>query len=352
MTQPVNLSLGTLHPHYCGKGQDSVSNYAPRAGLPVLRQLLAQRHDVTDEHVAIFAGASMALTCAFYVTQKDRPVLIPTPGFPAYQGVLDLVGRRTVRYQLDGDWLPKLEMSIIQTDPGALLLNSPGNPLGNVISDVDRKRLLTRAKETLVILDETYGGLEFPGSGSSGLLTGSAPGVIRIGSFSKRFAAPGLRIGYAIAEPRMVRKLTDINWLLAMSSGTADQLRAAELMIEDLKTPKRLMETIAELEDASETAVKALAEHGISVRRPSGGPLLWVSLPDTPGTGIALAHHCKNQAGIIATPGEAFGFTEAPALRCCFALPRDEIATVFDRLGGALADWRVAAQHPTPASVP
>lgn len=352
MTDPVNLSLGTLDPYYCSKSRRNDTAYAPRAGLPILRQLLAQRHGVTSEHVAVFAGASMALTCAFHTTPKDRTVLIPNPGFPAYGGVLDLIGRNTARYKLNDEWLTSLEHTLRKTKPGALLLNSPGNPLGNVISDKDRERLLDRAPNTLLILDETYAGLEFPGSGSSGALTGAAPGVIRIGSFSKLFAAPGLRIGYAVAEPDMIRSLVDINWLFAMSAGTADQLRAAELLIEDLKSPKRLPQTIARLETACETALSALASHGISASRPSGGPLLWVSFPEAPGTGVALTEYCQQQAGIITTPGEAFGFTKAPALRCSYALPPDDIATVFNSLGAAMAGWRMAVQSPqlTPVS--
>jgi aspartate/methionine/tyrosine aminotransferase len=347
MTEAIDLSLGTLDPSFCDRPRDTVSAYAPRLGLPILRRLVAQHHGVTAEHVAIFAGASMALTCAFHATPRAGPVLLPCPGFPAYRGVLDLLGRKTACYALDDGWLPKLEKSVAQADAGALLLNSPGNPMGNVISDGDRDRLLRLARDTLLILDETYAGLEFRGSGSSGPLMGPAPGVIRIGSVSKRFAAPGLRIGYAIAEPDTVRRLADIGWLLAMSPGTDDQLRAAEMLVGDLKTPRRLAQTTAALEAACDTALKALHDHGFTVRRPSGGPLLWISLPQAGGTGADLATHCRQQAGIITTPGEAFGFTEAPALRCCYALPPDTVAPVFDRLGAALAGWRKAAPRQT-----
>ncbi|WP_425101841.1 pyridoxal phosphate-dependent aminotransferase [Tropicibacter sp. S64] len=352
MTGPVNLSLGTLDPQYCGKAPDTSSAYAPRHGLPILRQLLAQRHGVTPEQVAIFAGASMALTCAFHAVPRDKPVLIPCPGFPAYRGVLDLIGRTALPYALDDDWLPKLERTLARHSVGALLLNSPGNPLGNVIPDADRQRLLTIAFETTVILDETYAGLEFPGSGATGPLIGEAPGAIRIGSFSKRFAAPGLRIGYAIADPATIHTLADINWLLAMSPGTNDQLHAAELLVEDLKTPHRQARTASALEAACDTALSALARHGITARRPSGGPLLWISLPGAAGTGLDLARHCQTHAGIVATPGEAFGYSGAPALRCCFALPPETITPVFDRLGAALAGWQNAAQRPTLADVP
>ncbi|MFW8584093.1 aminotransferase class I/II-fold pyridoxal phosphate-dependent enzyme [Rhizobium beringeri] len=91
-----------------------------------------------------------------------------------------------------------------------------------------------------LILDETYAGLEFSGSASTGPLLGEATGVIRIGSFSKRFAQPGLRIGYVIAGAKTCRQMADINWVLAMSPCVSSQLAAADLLMAEVKNPGRI----------------------------------------------------------------------------------------------------------------
>jgi len=333
--------MGTLDPSFCGGGPDINSAYAPPAGLPVLRRLVAQRHLVPENQVVILAGASMALSCSFLAMPADRTVLIPQPGFPAYAGTLRLLNRKIRFYDLGADWMKAVVDAVRERDVGAILLNSPGNPLGNVMADEERQRIIERASQegVAVILDETYAGLEFPGSGSSGALTGEMAGVIRIGSVSKRHAAPGLRVGYAIADVTTVDRIAGINWLLAMSPGGANQVDAAGLLLKELQEPERTTQTAVALEEACLTAMATLARHGVHPTEPEGGPLLWIELDGAPGTGLDLAAYCREKAGILVSPGDAFGHRGWPAVRCCYAVPTDHVEPVFDRLGSAMASY-------------
>lgn len=345
MSNLVNISIGTLDPSYCKTDQSINDIYAPRKGLPVLCQVLGQRFGVPPDQVSVLAGASMALSCCFLAAPADRPVLIPHPGFPAYTEILRLLGRESCHFDLGHDWMKSLRDALTRHQPGALLLNSPGNPMGNVISDAEREQVIELAvkQNTRVILDETYAGLEFQDSGSSGALLGDRPGVIRIGSFSKRFAAPGLRVGYVIADRETADRIADINWVLAMSPGGSNQITAAELMINELQSPIRAATIARSLQASCDVAMAALARHGFTAARPQGGPLLWLSLTEAQGTGFDLAVHCQKQAGILVSPGEAFGQEGPPAIRCCFALPPDQVDPVFDRLGTALASYGAIA---------
>jgi aspartate/methionine/tyrosine aminotransferase len=345
LNKPVDLSLGTLDPAYCPAAQECNGIYAPRMGLPILRQLIGQRFAVSPDQVAVLAGASMALTCCILKVRADRCLLLPRPGFPAYGEAARLLGRQVVQYDLGRNWLESLSDAMMRHRPAAVLLNSPGNPMGNVISDEEREKALVLAAEggATVILDETYAGLEFPGTGSSGPLVGDRPGVIRVGSFSKSFCAPGLRIGYAIGENSLTGGIADINWVLAMSPGGSNQIAAAELMMDDLRSPGRLARIAERLQSCCNVAMSALARHGIAATPPRGGPLLWVALTGKEGRGADLAAHCRKEAGITVTPGEAFGHDGAPAIRCCYALPPDQVEPVFDRLGAALSSYRETA---------
>lgn len=336
-----DLSLGTLHPSYCQTEESDNDAYAPRQGLPVLTQLLAARFAVDPSEVLVTAGSSMGLTCAFLACHTARPILLPSPGFPAYEAALRILGREVITYKLDDDWEDDILRTIEQTKPAAVLLNSPGNPLGNVIADSQRRSIyeMARAIGVPLILDETYAGLEFSGTASTGALQGSAAGIIRVGSVSKRFAKPGLRIGYVIANPETCRQMTDINWVIAMSPCVSSQMAAANLLMAEIKDPGRIKNTADRLEASSELAMAILATHGIAALRPKGGPLLWIELPNARGTGAQLVAHCMEHADVIVSPGEAFRREGPPAIRCSYAIAKDDIPTVFDRLGAALATW-------------
>lgn len=342
LNKPVDLSLGTLDPAYCAAERDCNGVYAPRMGLPILRQLIGQRFAVSPDQVAVLAGASMALTCCILTVRADRCLLLPRPGFPAYGEAARLLGREVVHYDLGPRWLESLSNAMLRHHPAAVLLNSPGNPMGNVISDEERGMILALATAggATVILDETYAGLEFPGTGSSGALVGDRRGVIRVGSFSKRFCAPGLRIGYAIGEKSVIGRIADINWALAMSPGGSNQIAAAELMMDDLRSPGRAARIAEQLQSCCNVAMSALARHGIAAKPPRGGPLLWITLTGEESRDADLASHCRREAGIAVTPGEAFGHSGLPAIRCCYALPPDQVEPVFDRLGAALSSYR------------
>ncbi|MBY5637842.1 pyridoxal phosphate-dependent aminotransferase [Rhizobium leguminosarum] len=337
-----DLSLGTLDPFYCQAEEGSNNAYAPRQGLPALVQLLGARFAVDASEVLVTAGASMGLTCAFLTCPPARPILLPSPGFPAYEATLRLLGRSVITYKLDHNWDANVLRMIEQEIPAAVLLNSPGNPLGNVITDQQRQTVCDVAQACCVtlILDETYAGLEFSGSASTGPLLGEATGVIRIGSFSKRFAQPGLRIGYVIAGPKTCRQMTDINWVLAMSPCVSSQLAAADLLMAEVKNPGRIKNTAGQLEASADLAMATLATHGIAALRPNGGPLLWIEFPGAQSTGAQLAAHCMEHASVIASPGEAFRRQGPPAIRCSYAIARYDIPAVFDRLGAALARWK------------
>jgi aspartate/methionine/tyrosine aminotransferase len=337
-----DLSLGTLDPSYCQAEEGSNNAYAPRQGVPALVQLLGARFAVDASEVLVTAGASMGLTCAFLTCPPARPILLPSPGFPAYEATLRLLGRTVITYKLDHSWEANVLRMIEQEIPAAVLLNSPGNPLGNVIADQQRQRVcdVAQARGVTLILDETYAGLEFSGSASTGPLLGEATGVIRIGSFSKRFAQPGLRVGYVIADPKTCRQMTNINWVLAMSPCVSSQLAAADLLMAELKDPSRIKNMVGQLEASAELAMAMLAAYGIAASRPRGGPLLWIELAGTQGTSAQLASYCVDHAGLIVSAGDAFRRQGPPAIRCSYAIARHEIPAVFDRLGAALARWK------------
>jgi aspartate/methionine/tyrosine aminotransferase len=340
-----DLSLGTIDPAYVpGHSSKLATAYSPPGGLMALRRLLAHVEQVEAANIVVTHGASMALSCIFLALEKHNyPVLIPQPYFPAYANVLRMIGRDFVTYDVsDASGIAESIENAMKRQPiSAILVNSPGNPLGNVIPDNTIERVLEMAEkqDCWLILDQTYAGLDFTRPGDTGKLTGLRPGLIRIGSFSKRFACPGHRLGYVTGDASILDRLSTIHWGLAMSANTTAQIDACDILMACIKNPNRIRNTVAALESACDRALRQLSLHGLNVAKPQGGAMLWLSFEGCAGKGADIAAYCREKTGIIVSPGESFGITDMPAIRCSFAIDPECVAVTFDRLGTALAEW-------------
>lgn len=340
---PLDLSLGVIDPELLPAAADGAGappalqgRYAPRAGLPPLRQVLAAMEGVAPDQVVITTGASMALTAAFATLPADRPILLPRPGFPAYANIARFLGRPAAFYDImpPADPVAAIAAAIAAARaagpvPAAVVVNTPGNPLGNLL-DADQVaaiQLLCRQADTLLIVDETYAGLIFDDpAGRAYIGRGCPPGMLRILSFSKKYRMAGARLGYVVGAADHLVRITDVHWTFAMSAPLDAQIMAAGIIARG--GPADLSPV---LRDLGRQAVERLAGTGAVALPPRGGPVLWVGVPDWPGDSRSLAGLCA-RAGVLVAPGAAFGIDQPPAIRCCFAVPRPRLDLALDRL--------------------
>ena len=345
MGRGYDLRLATIDPAYIDGARDNSTSYAPPKGIAALRELLACIESVNVDSVMVTHGASMALSCVVLSLQKKGAVLIPHPYFPAYANVPRLIGREFVTYDVtDSDRvIENIQTAMDRRPVAAVLMNSPGNPLGNVIPDVATCTVLamTQANGCSLVLDQTYSGLVFPSTPSEPRhLYGGMSGLIRIGSLSKRFGIPGHRLGYIVADPREVDRFTSAHWSLAMSANTHAQIDACDILMDHLRHPDRITRTATALEAACDTALAELSRHEIQTVKPQGGPMLWLSFEQCAGTGSDIVDHCWKAATIAVSPGEDFGVLDVPAIRCSFAIDPMSAVRVFNQLGAVLAGWK------------
>jgi aspartate aminotransferase len=198
------------------------TRYAPNAGLPELREALADKvtrrngYEARPDQVVVTQGGIQALYLVLRaLLEPGDEVLLPDPAWPNYRMIAHLLGARVLAYPLvaEGGFLPRLEdlERLVTPRTRAILVNSPSNPLGTVVSRELMEGLLAFARQRGLwfISDEVYDEVVYDDVFvSAGSLADPADRLVSIYSFSKVYAMTGWRVGYLVAPPDLARILT------------------------------------------------------------------------------------------------------------------------------------------------
>src|SRR5919201_4322659 len=188
------------------------THYGPPDGLPDLREAIAQevsrsRHVPVsaDEVVVVPGGKPIIFFCILALIEEEDEVIYPNPGFPIYESMINFLGatavpirlREKMDFRLDAN-----ELADLITDRTKLIiLNSPQNPTGGVLSEQDVRDIadVIGDRDIMVLADEIYSRLIFEGSHFSPMsLPGWKERTIMLDGFSKTYAMTGWRLGYGI----------------------------------------------------------------------------------------------------------------------------------------------------------
>jgi aspartate aminotransferase/aminotransferase len=287
------------------------SSYLPTRGLPAFREALATEFStilgatIEADGIFVTAGASAALTAAVALfADAGDTVLIPSPGYPGYVMFASVLGVKTAAYSLDpaDEWRPNLAEieSGLRDGARAIVLNSPNNPTGSLISSEDLSAIveLCERYDAWVIADEVYHSIQFTGEVLNAYR--HAPErTIAVYSFSKTYSMTGYRIGIAIV-PELLREKFSMLMLGAVSS-VAQQ--AGLRVLETVATTSPMLEHYRQRQVV---ATEALAEHGLESWAPEGTFYRLVALPETAENAMDFAVNLVD-AGVATVPGPAFG---------------------------------------------
>jgi len=166
---------------------------------------LGEMHGVAENRIILGYGCEDILKeSVHYFLKPGRTILIPSASWWYYTAIADEVGGVTVQfplietptaYEFDVDTLIAMKA---EHDPGMVLIASPNNPTGNVLSRADLLRILDAYGDTPVLLDQAYFGLTCDEADDFSELTERYPNLLILRTFSKLFALAGVRIGYGI----------------------------------------------------------------------------------------------------------------------------------------------------------
>lgn len=255
--QAINLSQGA--PNFaCSEAlvryaheamQAGHNQYAPMSGLPALREAIAakvealygQRYDV-DEEITVMASASEALFSAITaLVHEGDEVIVFEPAFDSYIPMIELQGAKAVSIKLNApDFaIPWDEVATsITPRTRMILLNTPHNPTGTVLSAADAARLaaLTAGTGTGIIIlsDEVYEHVTFDGElhHSMSRYPALAERAVVVTSFGKTFHVTGWRVGYCLAPAALMDEIRKVHQFAMFAADTPMQYALARLMAE------------------------------------------------------------------------------------------------------------------------
>lgn len=259
------------------------THYTPSGGIMPLREAIAEfvtqtkNIKVTPQHICVLPAAKFVIALAITTcTNPGDEVLYPNPGYPIYESMIRTFGCKAVpaplleknQFNYDIDRLRDL----ITTKTRMIVLNTPNNPTGSVLSDQNLESIAEMALEhdLWILSDEIYSNIIFDGLRYRSIaeLPNMQERTIILDGFSKFFAMTGWRLGYSITNPQMATMFS--RWATNTISCTATFIQDAGIAA--MKEPKNDSDAmVREFQARRDLIHKLLNEiDGISAVKPRG----------------------------------------------------------------------------------
>lgn len=221
------------------------NQYAPMPGLPALRQKIAEKTERLygavynpETEITVTAGATQAIfTAIAALINEGDEVIVFTPAYDCYEPAIELHGGKPVFIQLQQpdysiDW--RSVKKIITPKTRMIILNTPHNPTGSVLSEQDMQELehLLNHNDIIVLSDEVYEHIIFDGQlhHSMAKYPKLAEKSIIISSFGKTYHTTGWKIGYCVAPENIMAEFRKVHQYLVFCANTAIQHAYANIL--------------------------------------------------------------------------------------------------------------------------
>jgi len=324
------------------------THYGPAAGLPELRQTIAEyvsrtrKVPVASEEVVVVPGGKPIIfhTILALIDEGDE-VIYPNPGFPIYESMIEYVGGRAVAIPLreERDFCFDVNefASLITDRTKLIILNSPQNPTGGVLT---RKDVLAIAdaigdRNIMILSDEIYSRLIYDGNEHFSIM--SVPGfkerTILLDGFSKTYAMTGWRMGYGVMRPDLAAQITRLNTNSISCTASFTQIAGIEALRGDQSSVDKMGAEFKRRRDVFVAGLNRIK--GFSCRTPKGAFYTFPNIQKTGWPSKKLADALLDQAGVAGLSGTAFGRYGEGYLRF-------SVANSLENLNKALArieDW-------------
>jgi len=320
------------------------THYGPSAGLPELRQCIAdyvsrtRGVEVSSEEVVVVPGGKPIIffTMLALIDEGDE-VVYPNPGFPIYESMIHYVGGKAVAVQLREGYDFSLDVNelapLITNRTRLIILNSPHNPTGGVMQrrDVEQVAKLIGDRNILVLSDEIYSRLLFEGEHFSIM---SVPGMqertILLDGFSKTYAMTGWRMGYGVMRPDLATQITRLMTNSNSCTASFTQMAGIEALTGDQSSVDHMCSEFKLRRDVFVAGLNKIK--GFSCRMPKGAFYVFPNTAKTGWKSKPLADALLEQAGVAALSGTAFGEFGEGYLRFSVANSLENLQQALDRV--------------------
>jgi aspartate aminotransferase len=291
----------------------------------------------SDEVVVVQGGKPIIFFSILALADVGDEFIFPNPGFPIYESMIHYVGARAVPIQLreERDFGFDIDelASLINDRTKLIILNSPHNPTGGVLSKKDI-RDIARAigdRNIMVLSDEIYSRLVFDGEHHSIM---SEPGfkerTILLDGFSKTYAMTGWRMGYGVMRPDLAAHITRLMTNSNSCTASFTQVAGIEAVRGDQSSVERMKEEFQRRRDVVVAGLNKIK--GFSCRMPKGAFYVFPNITTTGWKSKKLADALLEEAGVACLSGTAFGDFGEGYLRFSVANSLENLNKALDRV--------------------
>jgi aspartate aminotransferase len=326
------------------------THYGPSAGLPEVRKAIAEYVSKTrgvpvapEETIIVPGGKPIIFFTILALVDPGDEVIYPNPGFPIYESMINYVGGSAVplpiREENDFDFDPAEFERLLSPQTKLVILNSPANPTGGVMSAATMERvakaLKEKAPQAMLLSDEIYSRIVYEGKHLS---LYSMPGMkdrtILLDGLSKTWAMTGWRLGYGVGPKWLIDAMAKLSTNDHSCTASFAQIAAMEAL---LGPQDSVVKMVAEFKKRRDVIVKGLNSlPGVTCKSPSAA---FYVFPNIKGTGMkskALSDALLNEAGVACLPGTSFGSFGEGYLRFSYANSVENIEKALAAMREAL----------------
>jgi aspartate/methionine/tyrosine aminotransferase len=325
--------------------QKGATHYSPVPGVWDLRVRIAQhlssthRQNIDPGNVIVTPGAKMMIYSTIQsIVDPGDEVIYPDPGYPAYEAAIRMAGATPVPVRLEESKQFRFDLNELarQITPRTkmIVVNSPQNPTGGVLTHDDFKRIgdLALKHDLLILSDEIYSEIYYTERPASILdVPDILDRVFYINGFSKIYAMTGWRLGYGVVPADTFHAVELFVNNSVSSSATFTQLAALEAFTSE--TEKATYGMVAEFKKRRDVFADGLNSiRGIQCLKPLGAFYLFPNISSIGLPSDVFANRLLNEAGVAVLPGTAFGEYGEGYLRMSFANSLANIEAALERI--------------------
>jgi aspartate aminotransferase len=324
------------------------TRYTVVPGIPDVRKAIVERHacdfgsDYSPDEAIFTGGGKLALfnTLQILVDHGDE-VILPVPYWVSFKDIIQYAGGKVVyletseaeSFRITADAIERA----ITPRTKAIILNSPSNPAGSVVSPHDLERIVHLAHERgiFLLLDECYVYLNYGGKPvSGGSFTWAKEHLVILGSLSKTYSMTGWRAGFALAAKPVVSNLSKLQSQSTSNATSFVQKGAIAALTGPQQCVAEFRAEFIDLRDYMLAKIRAIP--GVTCTTPEGAFYVYPNISAYLGKGgiktaTELATRLLHEGHVVTVPGEAFGTSEH--IRISYPVTKQNIDEGTRRMG-------------------
>ena len=311
-------------------------HYTDTQGIAKLRDAIATKEGggISRDQVVVTPGGRFAVFSAITsLLRAGQEMIVIEPAWPAYKECADFVGARTkiLRTTIENKWIPDTKQMerMINSSTKMIVLNYPNNPTGKVLDHKIMEKIVLLAKDhgLYLLSDEVYADYVF-GEFTSIREYDYAKSIV-IGSFSKRYAMTGFRVGYGIANKDIISKMARVQ-AVAITSVAEPMQRAALAALEvDPSENVQLMKTRLDY------VCSKLKKMSLRYIEPEGAMYVYPELPN--GDDLTIIERLLEK-GVAIAPGTGFGDAYKRYVRISACQPEKTLEKGLDVIASVIRE--------------